>query len=240
MTQVHHLRPDMKVKVAAHKCHSVKTAENVYCIKEKKLSSASTSSFLRTTMRNKDADFKIKQQPELKEEGQNEDDYNLKMLFDNCLGEDTPPSMSVVKERISGHSCCDGKHRAIYDKLRYWLRKKKYEPSELPCVSEQMQHKMQRYGLQTEKDNEDHDDEKERRESCSDAEADDESTVPTISSNATGRYKYSKKDNLMLDTVFKDLFKETSHSKHMLKVLTPVQLIDKIRSMRKACRRSQR
>ena len=46
VSQVHHTRPDMKVKVADHMCHSVKTAENYYCITEKKSASAGITIFL--------------------------------------------------------------------------------------------------------------------------------------------------------------------------------------------------
>ena len=41
VSQVHHTRPDMKVKVADNMCPSVKTAENYYCITEEKSASAS-------------------------------------------------------------------------------------------------------------------------------------------------------------------------------------------------------
>ena len=279
VTQVHLVRPDMKVKVAAHMCHSVRTAENVYCIQEKKLSSANTSSFIRGIMRNQDTDFKTNPKLNNQLEDSNvresdkalgsQDEHDLKMLFHDYLEEETSPSMQIVKERIDGHSCYDGKNRAIYDKLRYWVRQKRSEPANLPVASEQIHERMHRYGLQTkysEDKGESVDDEHEGKDRkinavdseykpYTDLEADDESGVPSLPSDASVRYKYSAKDNTMIKAVFKDMittdmvittgeimkrYKDTSHFKHLVKALTVTQLSDKIRSMRRTCRNQKR
>ena len=77
----------------------------------------------------------------------------------------------------------------------------------------------------------------------------------TMSSDTGVRYRYSKKDRLKLSSIFKDMittdkaitvdelmerFNESSVLKHLIVSLTPLQLTDKIRSLRKTYRRQRK
>ena len=77
----------------------------------------------------------------------------------------------------------------------------------------------------------------------------------TMSSDTGVRYRYSKKDSLKLSSIFKDMittdkaiavdelmerFNESSVLKHLIVSLTPLQLTDKIRSLRKTYRRQRK
>ena len=69
-------------------CHLVKTAQNVYCITEKKAASAITALFLRVTMR---ARMEEEKEETKHEDDINDEDHELRYLFHDSLKREHRP-----------------------------------------------------------------------------------------------------------------------------------------------------
>ena len=265
VTKVHTERPDMKVKVASHMCHSVKTAENSYFIHQKRANSAETSNFLRGIMRREatctitkpteedddDKNTENKGETGSEKEMANSEEQEVRKVFAEWLDNEEPPPLDIVRQKLANTDITIKKARSIYDKMRYWIRQKKARPASPPKVCETTSQRLERFGLR-------------KAEGCSkedkDWEASDtseESEGKTASSAAASRrpYKYSKEDNIKIKNVFKkwiqgnepiyfDSIMETFNKnaecfQQLLKHLNSEQLVAKVRTLRREYRQGK-
>ncbi len=257
VSQVHFNRPDMKVELAAHMCHSVKTAENVYCLKEKKANSAKTSLFLRNIMRQDGGHEDRVKQPEKRSSspdlfqslaqsdrsesaaGSKSEDSQLRSIFKDIIESENPPSMSTVKGRLNQNAAFIGRSRAIYGKIQYWIRQKKSESASLPNEIETNDERLERYGLIQNK--------RKEKNHYQSSVSDMESSVQE-KSDSEGRLKFSKADGHIIANIFKDyvtcqrvakadevikISKESHRMRHLNSFLDEMQIVDKVRNMAK-------
>ena len=123
----------MKVKVASHIYHSVKTAENSYFIHQKRANSAEPSNFLLGIMRleatctitkpteedDDDKNTENKGETGSEKEMANSEEQEVRKVSAEWLDNEEPPSLDIVRQKLANAYITIKKSRSIYDKMRY-------------------------------------------------------------------------------------------------------------------------
>ena len=252
---IHAQNPAMKSDLALHMNHSRRMADEVYNVQNKKNKSVTTTENLRKAIRTSQA--------ELTNEA-------IEDIFSDNIARGQNPSMEEIKEKGEKNELIRGRERAIYDRIRYLVRKRKKQnatdESTMECDRDAEEDlEMNRRDEKCNELSEDMFDESVTEaenktqkvpdnDAADDVDDDDEEDDEEVDEKPA-RKKFTEKENNMISTVFYQeiedgatisrvkvakKFKEHPGLKHILKKCRSIDLENKIRNMRRAYRNKHR